>query len=87
METRLNRINTLSFQSSYPTYEEWKLLYYMYFVKRFMVLILPMRNGNKVSFNPNDELDLRSYPTYEEWKLLPSEFKVSEAPVTFLSYL
>ena len=34
--------------SSYPTYEEWKLVLECFFVYLFNVLILPMRNGNFV---------------------------------------
>ena len=37
--------------SSYPTYEEWKLLTrHTYKSNQICVLILPMRNGNTVSF-------------------------------------
>ena len=33
-------------KGSYPTYEEWKLLFQKFVQKRGNVLILPMRNGN-----------------------------------------
>ena len=37
-------------KSSYPTYEEWKLQYSLKSRKRaYIVLILPMRNGNSIS--------------------------------------
>ena len=34
----------------------------------FFVLILPMRNGNRVQKRGREMEVLRSYPTYEEWK-------------------
>ena len=39
-------------------------------LKEFLVLILPMRNGNSISFLSNPVIS-SSYPTYEEWKPSP----------------
>ena len=56
-------------QSSYPTYEEWKLNYYTIIsYLNLKVLILPMRNGNYVTFAYMFVHTPGSYPTYEEWK-------------------
>jgi len=38
----------LSFYCSYPTYEEWKLLFFKSIFLFSFVLILPMRNGNSI---------------------------------------
>jgi len=35
---------------------------------RWLVLILPMRNGNFFSHERIPEITNSSYPTYEEWK-------------------
>ena len=37
-------------KSSYPTYEEWKLPSFKQALYLFLVLILPMRNGNAATF-------------------------------------
>ena len=43
-----NRRFWTSIKSSYPTYEEWKpILSFRIFSLNFLVLILPMRNGNE----------------------------------------
>jgi len=56
---------------SYPTYEEWKLIYGWYNIdENKKVLILPMRNGNWVAISTILANIQGSYPTYEEWKLL-----------------
>jgi len=56
--------------SSYPTYEEWKQ--FSFHISRkcpFIVLILPMRNGNSLKeLKDLAESKNSSYPTYEEWK-------------------
>jgi len=54
--------------SSYPTYEEWKLVDRAKMKEAGVVLILPMRNGNSISSLPSTSIKSRSYPTYEEWK-------------------
>ena len=36
-------------KSSYPTYEEWKPIYFIFQYRILTVLILPMRNGNKMA--------------------------------------
>jgi len=38
--------------------------------KYFLVLILPMRNGNPLIISIPSRSKLGSYPTYEEWKLI-----------------
>ena len=45
---------------------------YMKQMKVILVLILPMRNGNSISFLSNPVIS-SSYPTYEEWKLPSAE--------------
>ena len=55
--------------SSYPTYEEWKLISTLGFSESTSkVLILPMRNGNSFVYSTSYSFDFCSYPTYEEWK-------------------
>ena len=55
--------------SSYPTYEEWKLVLFAPLLPVLLVLILPMRNGNFQKFQYIYRHRHSSYPTYEEWKL------------------
>ena len=43
-----------SYPSSYPTYEEWKPARILKPARSISVLILPMRNGNNISFLPTD---------------------------------
>jgi len=57
---------------SYPTYEEWKLISYSFSISSFTVLILPMRNGNKIEELLYEAGMWSSYPTYEEWKQIIS---------------
>ena len=53
---------------SYPTYEEWKLEPIQEQKVEQKVLILPMRNGNRLTGEVSDQDTSGSYPTYEEWK-------------------
>ena len=71
METSLSPIVSFFSSCSYPTYEEWKPTASPRFVKTgcVLVLILPMRNGNKTTKLNICKLKKGSYPTYEEWKL------------------
>ena len=58
-----------SYIGSYPTYEEWKLtIMSIHPLLPYLVLILPMRNGNLKNPPKNQSVQHRSYPTYEEWK-------------------
>ena len=46
METFYDPVYMVVSKSSYPTYEEWKPLICYSHLLQFLVLILPMRNGN-----------------------------------------
>ena len=65
------RVHFKRVHSSYPTYEEWKPSSIVRENQElpFLVLILPMRNGNKHFLRQECLVLFRSYPTYEEWKL------------------
>jgi len=51
------------------------------------VLILPMRNGNRVLIQTMNGNWLSSYPTYEEWKRFNLIDNLDESLKEFLSYL
>ena len=52
------------------------------------VLILPMRNGNRLKMQKLEKKILkRSYPTYEEWKQKQGYMTDAEMCELFLSYL
>ena len=69
METFFNLLNYLNFDtSSYRTYEEWKLVAYLYLSIAQRVLTVPMRNGNRRKCKEAKGLTNGSYRTYEEWK-------------------
>ena len=68
---------------SYPTYEEWKLCFFVQVRYYFFVLILPMRNGNGSNCLNSSVRLLSSYPTYEEWKHLPKKISYT---LSFGSY-
>ena len=73
--------------SSYPTYEEWKLIQGVdVFIVFYSVLILPMRNGNFYYTRKYFRTDGSSYPTYEEWKLQKYPILI-DVGMLFLSYL
>ena len=77
METILFVICFKVYFSSYPTYEEWKLLLRSDKMEKIIVLILPMRNGNIPTVKINMVTNIFcSYPTYEEWK--PMNLKNSQ---------
>ncbi len=52
----------------YLTYEEWKLSTQQIVDLDLTVFILPMRNGNFMSFCCEALSEFRFYLTYEEWK-------------------
>ena len=62
-------------QSSYPTYEEWKQPFsdFSYVILKFLVLILPMRNGN-YEMGARSLGDLKEFLSYlwgmETWIIL-----------------
>jgi len=69
METKMIQFWVrIQFESSYRTYEEWKLENIKPLSNELYVLTVPMRNGN-VSEDDFVQQDISSsYRTYEEWK-------------------
>mgnify|MGYP001403174934 CR=1 FL=1 len=71
METELlERLFIPEQESSYRTYEEWKLSMVLHQRMQGRVLTVPMRNGNMGKYAIPKSHVLSSYRTYEEWKLL-----------------
>ena len=72
--------------SSYPTYEEWKLVQKKVAFSTFLRSYPTYEEWKHLEEVLAPESFLRSYPTYEEWKLYQKNKKYLEV-IQFLSYL
>jgi len=69
METTQSYIKRcLQFFSSYPTYEEWKLLILTTFETLFLCSYPTYEEWKQIFVQKRGKNPLCSYPTYEEWK-------------------
>ncbi len=69
--------------SSYRTYEEWKPTTRDIASITFLVLTVPMRNGNRTLLENILGLVIGSYRTYEDWKL----FQRIDNLISFIEFL
>ena len=70
METLSLQVLIPHFLCSYPTYEEWKHLYNIFFYKIIWHCSYPTyEEWKRKNRRNNVERKRCSYPTYEEWKL------------------
>jgi len=61
-------------------------IYKMILSHIYLVLILPMRNGNAFKTEKKVSVYLSSYPTYEEWKLILKKGLTEEQAGSYPTY-